>query len=112
MEPGGKPDVLSIQPGYRPEQGAPHTELSILKTEHFQLSVIHQKRSAETTRNPEKREHTTLGIMKPSDKAIVPPKGSRFAAGHDIYALSDGLVPANGQTRVERGITIGLPEGI
>jgi len=38
-------------------------------------------------------------------------KGSRFAAGHDIYALTDGLVPAKGQTMVETGIPIGLLEG-
>jgi len=49
--------------------------------------------------------------MKLSDKAIIPMKGSRFAAGHDIYALTDGLVPAKGQTMVETGIAIGLPEG-
>jgi len=49
--------------------------------------------------------------MKVSDKAIVPTKGSRFAAGHDIYALTDSLVPAQGQTMVEMCIVIGLPEG-
>jgi len=49
--------------------------------------------------------------MKLSDKAIIPTKGSRFAAGHDIYALRNGLLPAKGQTMVETGIAIGLPEG-
>jgi len=60
---------------------------------------------------PEKREPTSLRIMKLSDKAIIRTKGSRFAAGHDIYALRNGLVPAKGQTIVETGIAIGLPEG-
>jgi len=32
---GGKPDVLSRRPGYRPEEGARHSEQSILKSEHF-----------------------------------------------------------------------------
>jgi len=50
--------------------------------------------------------------MKLSNKSIIPTKGSRFAAGHDIYALTDGLVPAKGQKMVETGIAIGLPEGI
>jgi len=45
--------------------------------------------------------------MNLSDKAIIPTKRSRFVAGHDIYALTDGLVPANGQTMVETGIAIG-----
>jgi len=48
--------------------------------------------------------------MKLSDKAIIPTRGSRFVAGHDIYALTDGMVPAKGQTIVETGIAIGLPE--
>jgi len=49
-----------------------------------------------TAPNPEKRKPTSLRIMKLSDKAIVPPKESRFAAGPDIYALRDGLVQAKG----------------
>jgi len=108
---GGKPDALSRRPEYRPEEGARHSEQSILKSEHFQISVIHQKRNAETALVPEKREPTSLRIMKLSDKALIPTKGSRFAAGHDIYALTDCLVPAKGQTMVETGIVIGLPEG-
>jgi len=60
---------------------------------------------------PEKRQSTNLRIMKLSDKAIVPTKGSQFAARHDIYALTDVLVPEKGQTMVETGIEIGLPEG-
>jgi len=108
---GGKPDVLSRRLEYRPEEGPRHTEQSILKKEHFQISVIHQKRSAEMALIPERRESTSMGVMKLSDKAIIPTKGSRFAAARDIYALTDGLVPAKGQTMVETGIAIGLPDG-
>jgi len=93
---GGKPDALSRQPEYRPEEGARHSEESILKSEHFQISVIHQKRSAETALIPEKHDPTSPRIMKLSDKAIIPTKGSRFAAGHDINALRNGLVSAKG----------------
>jgi len=108
---GGKPDALSRRPEYRPEEGPRHSEQSILKSEDFQISVIHQKRSAETALIPEKHETTSLRIIKLSDKATIPTKGSRFAAGHDMYALKDGMVPAKGQTMVETGIAIGLPEG-
>ena len=108
---GWKPDALSRRPEYCPEEGARHSEQSILKSEHFQISVIHQKRNAETALVPEQRGPTSLRIMKLSDKAIIPTKGSRFAAGQEIYTLTDGLVPAKGQTMVETGITIGLPEG-
>jgi len=103
--------VLSRRPEYCPEEGARHSEQWILKSEHFQILVIHQKRNAETALVSEKREHTSLRIMKLSDKAIIPTKGSRFAAGHDIYALNDGMVPAKGQTMLETGIAMGLPEG-
>ena len=53
---GGKPDALSRRPEYRPVEGARHSEQSILKSHHFPISIIHQKRSAETALTPEKRE--------------------------------------------------------
>ena len=37
---GGKPDALSRQPEYRPEEGATHREQSILKPDHFQISLV------------------------------------------------------------------------
>jgi len=86
---GGKPDALSRQPEYHPEEGACHSEQSILKSEHFHISVIHQKQSAETPLIPETRESGNLRIMKLSDKATTPTKGSRFAAVDDIYALTE-----------------------
>jgi len=108
---GEKPDALSRRPEYRPEEGACHSKQPILKSEHFQISVIHQKRRAETALIPETLESGNLRIIKLSDKAMIPTKGSRFAAGHDIYTLTEGLVPTKGQKMVETGIAIGLPEG-
>ena len=102
---------MSTWPEYRSEEGARHTEQSILKPEHFQISVVHQKRSAQTALSTEKCESTNLRIMKLSNKAIIPTKGSRFAAGHDISALENRLVPAKEQVVAETGIAIGLPEG-
>jgi len=60
---------------------------------------------------PEKGESTSLRIIKLLDKAIIPTKGALFAAGHDIYTLTDRLVPAKGHVMVETCIAIGLPEG-
>ena len=40
----------------------------------------------------------------------MPTKGSRMAAGHDIYALEEGMIPAKGQVLVRTGIAIGLPK--
>jgi len=71
---GDKPDALSRRPEFCHQEVACHTEQSILKTEHLQISVIHQKQTAETALNPEQREPTSLRIMKLSDKAIVPTK--------------------------------------
>ena len=34
-----------------------------------------------------------------------------MAAGHDIYALEDSIIPAKGQVLVRTGIAIGLPKG-
>jgi len=39
---GGKPDTLSRRPEYCPEEGAKHSEHSILKPEHLQISLIHE----------------------------------------------------------------------
>jgi len=89
---GGNSDALGRWPEYHPQEGARHSEQSILKTEHFQISIIHHKRSAERALTPDECKPTCLPIMKLAEKAIVPTKGSRFAAGHDIYALTDGLV--------------------
>ena len=49
-----------------------------------------------------------LRIKKLSQHAIIPTKGSRMAAGHDIYALRDGTIPAQRQMLVDTGIAVGL----
>ena len=41
----------------------------------------------------------------------MPIKGSRMAAGHDIYALEEGIIPAKGQMLVRTGIAVGPPKG-
>ena len=41
----------------------------------------------------------------------MPTKGSRMAAGHDIYALVEGIIPTKEQVLVRTGIAIGLRKG-
>ena len=41
----------------------------------------------------------------------MPTKGSRIAAGHDLYAMEKIKIPAKGQVLVETGLGIGLPKG-
>ena len=109
---GAKPDALSRRPEYRPEEGATHCEQSILKPEHFEISCCHRKDRIQV--GLVKRKVTTtnrLRIKRLSQKATIPTKGSRMAAGHDIYALKNGTIPAQRQMLVETGIAIGLPKG-
>ena len=42
---------------------------------------------------------------------MVPVKGSPFAAGYDMHALTDATVPARGKVLVSTGIAMAIPEG-
>ena len=91
----GKPDALSRRPEYHPEGGATHREQWILKPEHVQLSVCYRKdriqRSLVRKKTPASK---WLRIKRLSKDEKLHAKGSRMVAGHDIYALEEGLIPA------------------
>ena len=109
---GGKLDALSRRPEYRPEEGAKHTEQSILKPEHFQISLVHEDDTDEGyLSEPEPTIKNGIRIKRLSSKAILPTKGSRLAAGHDMYAIGEFTIPAQGQVLAETGLAIGLPKG-
>ena len=48
-----------------------------------------------------------IRIKRLSTKAILPTKGSRLVAGHEIYAINDFTIPAQGQVLAETGNAIG-----
>lgn len=50
-------------------------------------------------------------IKRHSASARLPTKGSVGAAGWDLYASTDGLVPARGQALVSTDISIAVPRG-
>ena len=52
-----------------------------------------------------------LLIKKLSDKAKLPTRGSAFAAGYDIYAARDTVVPARGKVLVDTDISMAVPDG-
>jgi len=52
-----------------------------------------------------------LLIKKLSDKARVPTRGSAFAAGYDIYAARDTVIPARGKALVDTDISMAVPAG-
>ena len=109
---GGKPDALSRRREYRPEEGATHREQSILKPEYFEISCCHRKDRIQAGLVKGKVTTTNrLRIKRLSQQGIIPTKGSRMAAGHDIYALKNGTIPAQRLMLVETGIAIGLPKG-
>lgn len=41
-----------------------------------------------------------LQVKKLSDQAFLPTRGSKYAAGYDLYAAYDGVVPARGKALV------------
>jgi len=61
--------------------------------------------------NEKNRSTNRLIVKILQHNAIVPTKGSRMAAGHDIYALNDGTTPAQRQILVDTAFAIGLPRG-
>ena len=109
----GKPDALSRRPEYRPEDGATDREQSILKPDHFRISLVQRVHNQEDEgyESDISEQDDALRIKLLSSKAKMPTKGSRMAAGHDLYAMEEVLIPAKGQTLVDTGLAIGLPRG-
>jgi len=56
------------------------------------------------------QQAAAIQVMKMASKAMLPTRGSRLSAGHDLYALEDVLIPAQGQKLIETGIAIGIPQ--
>jgi len=108
----GKQDGLSRRPEYRPEEGAENTKPSILKWEHFSISLVQNEQFQEKlTKWMLLQQAAAIPVMKMTAKATLPSRGSRFLAGHDLYALEDVLIPEKGQKLIGTGIAIGILEG-
>ena len=110
---GGKPDALSRRPEYRPVEGATHCKHSILKPDHFQILLVQvgYKDEDEGYQSDTAEEANSLRIKLLSPRAKMPTKGSRMAAGHDLYAMENIHIPARGEVLVGTGLAIGLPKG-
>ncbi|EEQ39003.1 putative deoxyuridine 5-triphosphate nucleotidohydrolase [Clavispora lusitaniae] len=52
-----------------------------------------------------------LKVFLRSEKATVPTKGSALAAGYDLYASEDAVIPAQGQGLVATDLSIIVPIG-
>lgn len=56
-------------------------------------------------------EDDTLKIEKSSEKAIVPVRGSKLAAGYDLFSAEAKIIPPLSRTVINTGISIKTPEG-
>ena len=109
---GGKPDALSWGPEYRPEEGATHCEQTILKPEHFEVSLYYKKDRIRVSLVEGKMRTTNwLRIKRLQQEAIIPTKPSSMATGHHIYALKDGTIPAQRQMLGDTRMALALPRG-
>lgn len=52
-----------------------------------------------------------LLIKKLSDKARLPTRGSAFAAGYDLYAARQTVIPARGKALVDTDLSMAVPAG-
>jgi len=52
-----------------------------------------------------------IQIKKLSDKAVIPSRGSKYAAGYDLYAAEEALVNISGRKLVKTNISVSIPEG-
>lgn len=52
-----------------------------------------------------------LLIKKLVPHAIIPKKGSEYAAGYDLYAAADIVIPAKSKGLVSTGLAIAVPDG-
>ena len=50
-------------------------------------------------------------MKKLVDSASAPTRGSAFAAGYDVYAAKETVIPSKGKAMVDTGIAIAVPEG-
>lgn len=52
-----------------------------------------------------------LQIQKLNDKAIIPVKGSEFAAGYDLHSIETIIIPPLSRAIIKTGLCIKTPDG-
>jgi dUTP pyrophosphatase len=53
----------------------------------------------------------SLQVLKLSENACIPKRGSEFAAGYDLSSVENAVVKARGKSMIDTGISLGIPEG-
>lgn len=67
--------------------------------------------SSNDTAVPTLEQSPSLLVKKLSDKAKLPTRGSAFAAGYDLYAAKETVIPKRGKALVDTDISIAVPAG-
>lgn len=52
-----------------------------------------------------------LEFMKLHPAAMLPTRGSQFAAGLDLYSIESVTIPAHGRSVVRTGLSVAIPHG-
>jgi len=87
-------------------------EQSILKPQHFKVSLGYRKDRIQITLVEGTKGTTNwLRRRRLSRNVITPTSGSRMAASNDIHPLKNTSIPAQRGMLVDTHITIGLPKG-
>lgn len=55
--------------------------------------------------------NSNLHFKKLHNQAILPTRGSQYAAGLDLYSVGDVTIPARGQAPVAIGLSVAVPVG-
>jgi len=112
---GGKPDALSMRQEYPPEAGATHHEKQIPQPQHFgkfQIAVVWGSNAEQLQQQlPQMKRGMGIRVQRLSEGSQIPTKGSKLAAGHDLYSSKDSKVPANNRAPVKIGLAIAVAEG-
>ena len=112
---GDKPDALTRRPEYHAEEGATHREQQILKSQHlrkFPIAVEWETDSQQLQQElPHMEKEIGIRIERLDEKGRIPTKGSKLAAGHDLYSIEDILIPADNRALVKISLAIAVSEG-
>jgi len=72
---------------------------------------IHTASNGHNMTGQQQQPIMSLQVKKLSPHAKAPTRGSKFAAGYDIYASETQVVPARGKAMIGTGIAIAVPLG-
>lgn len=53
----------------------------------------------------------SLKFLKLHPAAKLPTRGSKYAAGLDLYSVEDTVIPAGGRALVRTGLSVAIPRG-